>query len=103
MKHEMKRGVKHRAKTRSGVTEYETRVKRIGGSSYLLLPPELVRSQGFKDESEVHMKARGRTIFLESKKVHLDKPAKEIVDAMKKGLDLDYRITREEIYETDRY
>ena len=96
--------MRHRTKHHTrGVTEYETRVKRIGGSSYLLLPPKLVRSQGFKDESEVHMKARGRTIIMESKHIHLDKPAQELTAAMKKGLDLDYKMTREEIYETDRY
>ena len=33
----------------------------------------------------------------------IDKPAKEILAMMKKGLKIDHTQTREEIYETDRY
>lgn len=83
--------------------EYLAKVKRIGGSSYLRLPPKLVKSQGFKDGSELTLRQSDRLIIMESKKRKLDAGTLELMKAMEGGLDLDYKITREGVYETDRY
>lgn len=83
--------------------EYTTRIKRIGGSAYLLLPPKLARNYGFKDNSEILLQESDRRIVMDTRTKKIDKAGGEILAAMKKGLDLDYRITREELYETDRH
>ena len=83
--------------------EYLTSVKRIGGSTYLRLPPKLVKAYKFRDKSEVTLREADRMIVLDKSNDSLDSAALEILDMMKTGLDVDYKITREEIYETDRY
>jgi len=40
---------------------------------------------------------------MEIKKRKLDAGTLELMKAMERGLDLDYKITREAVYETDRY
>jgi len=83
--------------------EYETTVKHIGGSCYLRLPPKLVKNYKLKDGSEMRLREADRMIVADTNTTKIDKAGRELLDMMKKGLNLDYKITREEIYETDRY
>ncbi|MBN2518051.1 MAG: hypothetical protein JXB14_04355 [Candidatus Altiarchaeota archaeon] len=83
--------------------EYLAKVKRIGGSSYLRLPPKLVRGQGLRDGFELTLRQSDGLIIMKSKKKKMDSGTLELIKSMEAGLDLDYKITRDEIYETDRY
>lgn len=81
--------------------EYETKVKQIGGSSYLRLPPKLVKQYKLKDQSEVHLRESDRMFVVETENPRMDKYTKEFLDMrFKLG---GKTVTREEIYETDRY
>jgi hypothetical protein len=63
----------------------------------------MARECKFKDNAQVKLTKSDRIIVVDTENPKLDKAAKEILEVMKRGLDLDYNITREEIYETDRY
>jgi len=81
--------------------EYTTTVKRIGGSAYLRLPPKLVRHYNFKDKSEVRLRESNSLIILDTNENKIDEHARNFLNLR---LHLGGKgISREEIYETDRY
>lgn len=81
--------------------EYITKVKRIGGSAYLRLPPKLVSKRGFKDCSEVLLRESDDLIIMDTNKTKIDKAGKKFLNMI---FDLGGKgVLREEIYETDRY
>jgi antitoxin component of MazEF toxin-antitoxin module len=81
--------------------EYTTNVKRIGGSAYLRLPPKLVRERGFKDKSEVLLRESDDMIIMDTNKTRIDKAGKKFLNM---SFNLGGKgVSREEIYETDRY
>jgi antitoxin component of MazEF toxin-antitoxin module len=81
--------------------EYATKIKKIGGSNYLLLPPKLAQSHKFKSGNKITLRESGDVVVMENKKEYVDKAARDF-------LNMRFRlggktITRGEIYETDRY
>ncbi len=81
--------------------EYTTNVKRIGGSSYLRLPPKLVRRYKFKDESEVRLRESNSLIIMDTNENKIDKYARRFLS---RRVNLGGEtFSREELYETDRY
>jgi len=84
--------------------EYETKVKQIGGSSYLRLPPKLVKTYGLKDQSEVQVRESDRMFLVTVEKPKIDEAGLRLLKMMKKGCNLGGgNFSRQEIYETDRY
>jgi len=81
--------------------EYESKVKKIGGSCYLRLPPKLVKNYKLNDKSEVHLRESDRMIVVETQKQKIDKAGRDFLN-MRFNLG-GKGISREEIYETDRY
>lgn len=81
--------------------EYTTNIKLIGGSAYLRLPPKLAKNYKFKDNTEVTLREADKMVIMDTSRSKLDKYARELLNTHYhlggKG------ITREEIYETDRY
>jgi len=81
--------------------EYVSEIKKIGGSAYLRLPPKLVKNYGFKDKSEVLLREADSMVVMDTSSPKLDKAARELLNM---HFQLGGRgITRDEIYETDRY
>ncbi len=83
--------------------EYSTKVKSIGGSSYLLLPPKLVRAHKLKSGAGITLRESGDIVVMENRNRNIDKAGRELLEIMRRGLDIDCDFTREELYETDRY
>ena len=81
--------------------EYATKVKSIGGSNYLLLPPKLARAHNLKSGAKITLRESGDIVVMESKGRNLDKAARDFLNLR---LNLGgMKVNREEIYETDRY
>jgi hypothetical protein len=81
--------------------EYSTKVKSIGGSSYLLLPPKLVREHKFKSGAGITLRESGDIVVMENRMKNLDKATRDFLNmSFKLG---GRTVTREEIYATDRY
>jgi antitoxin component of MazEF toxin-antitoxin module len=81
--------------------EYVTSVKQIGGSAYLLLPPKFTRSHNLDSGRKMVLRESGDVIVMEKKRQQLDKVSRGFLNL---NLDLGgMEVTREEIYETDRY
>jgi antitoxin component of MazEF toxin-antitoxin module len=84
--------------------QYTTEVKKIGGSCYLRLPPKVARDYKLKDEQEVELRESDKMIVITTEKPKIDQAGQEFLELMKEGAHLGGKtITREEIYETDRY
>ena len=81
--------------------EYATEVKKIGGSAYLRLPPSLVKNYNFKDKSEIILRESNSLIIMDTNGNEIDEHTRNFLNMRfhlgGKG------ISREEIYETDRY
>ncbi len=81
--------------------EYVTKVKSIGGSNYLLLPPKLVRERKLSSGANLILRESGDIVVMENGRKNLDKAARDFLNL---NLDLGgLEVNREEIYETDRY
>ncbi len=81
--------------------EYSTRVKSIGGSNYLLLPPKLVREHKLMGGAGITLRESGDIVVMENRIGNVDKAARDFLNLrFKLG---GKTVTREEIYETDRY
>jgi antitoxin component of MazEF toxin-antitoxin module len=81
--------------------EYAAKVKSIGGSNYLLLPPKLARAHKLKSGTGVILRESGDMVIMENKNKNLDKAARDFL-SMRFNLG-GMTVTRKEIYETDRY
>jgi len=81
--------------------EYATKVKSIGGSNYLLLPPKLVRERKLGNGASITLRESGDLIMVENRHNKLDKATRDFLNMrFKLG---GKTVTREEIYATDRY
>ena len=81
--------------------EYATKVKRIGGSNYLLLPPRLAREHKLGNGTNMILRESGDIVVMENRMKKLDKATRDFLNMRFK---LGGRtVTREEIYATDRY
>jgi len=81
----------------------KSKIKKIGNSWYIKIPPRLRKNFQFHDNEEIIVEQSGNK--LEVQLITPDNSNHDAIKDLEEGLSLGIpkRITREELYETDRY